>query len=179
MIRAGGDGTLAPVPNDGQQDGQEDRQEDGQEDVPSVPSSSAAAAPQRVVQPLNWEAAVSLVNHGLRLRRRRWWLHLGAAAVLGVAGGVGFFFVPAASLLTALLTALLVALSSTLLALLLLTPARLVISLIDRAMLASLCREEGVRIDVVAAAVRLAATSTPAGALVQAIKVNGSLRESD
>lgn len=146
------------------------------EESPVALSTSAAAAPQTVVQPLNqmnWETAVALVEKGVRLRRRRWRLHLGAAAVLGVAGAGAFLWTPTGSLLTAML----VAVSSAVSALVVLIPARLVVSLIDRGLVAALCREEGFGVGVIAAAVGMSPTAERCeAALVQAIREKGSLR---
>lgn len=137
-----------------------------------VVSTSAAAASQAVSLPVDWEAAVGLVRRGAGLRRRRWRLHLGAAFVLGVGAAIAlswsswvWFTVP------------FVAVTSTVSALLLLIPARVAVSIIDRAMIAALCRDEGCRVDVIAAATRLTAQGmVPAAALTKAIKTHGGLR---
>ena len=124
------------------------------------------------MQPVNWEEAVALVERGAHLHRRRWRLHLGASVVLGVAGAVALMWSTGVWFTVAL-----VAVSSTVSALVLLIPARIAVSLIDRAVMAALCREEGCRAEVIAAATRLTAQGDrPAAALVKAIKVHGGLR---
>jgi hypothetical protein len=139
---------------------------------PLALSTSAAAAPQTVVQPVNWEAAVALVERGARLRGRRWRLHLGAAAVLGTVNAFAQMWWGGAWF-----TALLVGMISTPAAMVVLIPARLVISLIDRGLMRAHCREEGCRADVIADAIGLTAKGEmPAAALVKTIKVHGGLR---